>query len=62
MDMHGRLHIDGFVGETFEETGITKEVKLKEHQKYQGNRAARRAAAKLDALAYRRIKTRVGMK
>lgn len=26
MDVNGRLHMPGFVGETFEETGVKKEI------------------------------------
>lgn len=50
MDAHGRLHMPGFVGETFEETGLTEEVREAEARgaaKDGMNRKMRRAAEKM---------------
>jgi len=41
MDVNGRLHMPGFVGDTFEETGVAKEVAHGDLPN--GNRKERRA-------------------
>lgn len=58
MDSSGRLHMPGgFVGESFEETGVADEVRAAEIRGAIGdgmNRKARRAAAKMQGQADRR--------
>lgn len=50
MDANGRLHMPGFVGQTFEETGVEAEqAKAVEDQPM--NRKARRAAEALERRA-----------
>lgn len=47
MDAHGRLHMPGFVGETFEETGVLKDREALKPASV-GNRKQRRAQASID--------------
>lgn len=48
MDVNGRLHMPGFVGQTFEETGV---LKRSDEQKPVGNRKQRRAQQAIDRKA-----------
>lgn len=63
MDSQGRLHMPGFIGDTFEDTGVLKEREARalearhreeRHvEEYQSNRHERRRAAKLERMAAR---------
>lgn len=59
MDSQGRLHMPGFVGQSFEETGVMKKSTIGEPranapQEMPLNRKARRAAMKMGELERRR--------
>lgn len=59
MDANGRLHMPGFVGDTFEETGVLqeREAMKREALKAAGNRKQRRAQEAMDRRA---SKTKAG--